>query len=101
MFCLRNFNPGINENDLCLTGVFPCPILIESHFGLCLSFDEGKIKSKSLALKSVIWWEQGIGDNIHGLVLGANCIASLGGEEEVKRLLIIVLMLALVNSLYC
>ena len=46
MFFLRNFNPGINENDLCLTGVFPCPMLIESHFGLCLSFDEGKIKSK-------------------------------------------------------
>lgn len=66
-----------------------------------LSFDEGKIKSKSLALKNVIWWEQGIGDNIHGLVLSANCIASLGGEEEVKGLLIIVLMLALVNSLYC
>ena len=35
-------------------------MLIESHFGLCLSFDEGKIKSKSLTLKNVIWWEQGI-----------------------------------------
>ena len=60
MFHLRNFNPGNSENDLCLTGVFPCPMLIESHFGLCLSFDEGIIKSKSLTLKNVIWWEQGI-----------------------------------------
>lgn len=64
MSYLRNFKPGINENDLCLTGVFPCPMLIESHFGLCLIFNEGKINSKSLALKNVIWWEQDTGDNV-------------------------------------
>lgn len=26
--CLRNFKAGISENGLCLTGVFPCPMLI-------------------------------------------------------------------------
>ena len=66
MFHLRNFNPGNSENDLCLTGVFPCPMLIESHFGLCLSFDEGKIKSKYLSLqngyhlrKQTVCWKRG------------------------------------------
>lgn len=49
---LRNFKPGIIENDLCSTDIFPCPMLIEFHFGLCLIFNEEKLKS--LALEKVI-----------------------------------------------
>lgn len=55
MSCLRNLKLGINENDVCSTGMFPCPMLISSHFGLCLIFNEEKLTLKSLALKKVIW----------------------------------------------
>lgn len=68
----KEFLTCINENNICSIGIFPCPMLIGSHFGLCLIFNEEKWALKSLAL-NVIWWEQGIGDNVHGLVLGANC----------------------------
>lgn len=50
--------PGINENDLCSTGIFPCPMLIGFHFGLCLIFNEEKLTLKSLALERVIMWER-------------------------------------------
>lgn len=95
MSCLRNFKTGINGNYLCSTSIFPCPMLIGFHFGLCLIVNEKKLTQEScpqdsnLVIMYMVWFWVPI------------VIASFGGGGEVKHLLIIALMLALVNSLYC
>lgn len=53
------FRNCVHENVFCSTGIFPCPMLIESHSGLCFIFNGEKLESHPQGSR-VIWWEWGI-----------------------------------------